>query len=247
MSDELAGWLARGDTYRVVIDFTGGTKCMSAAIALFGSEWPCTYAYVGGTQRTKGGTGTVTSGNEQVISNVNPWEALGFRAVAEFVSLFDSHAYGAAIALAERYKRGMTDGAKKREFVALEQLAQGMDAWDRFDHGTSRKALSRAIESRASLADALGRARTTRVLTEAKAIHDHLAQLVHPPSPSRAFVVDLLANATRRADERRFDDAVARLYRATEAIAQTALNERHGLASTAAIPLDRVPEPLRTE
>jgi CRISPR-associated protein (TIGR02710 family) len=60
-------------------------------------------------------------------------------------------------------------------------------------------------------------------------------------------VLDLLANAKRRKDEGRIDDAVARLYRAIEAVAQVAFKDRHGFESSEKVPLDRVPEPLRTE
>lgn len=58
-------------------------------------------------------------------------------------------------------------------------------------------------------------------------------------------MVDLLANAKRRKDEGRIDDAVARLYRAIEVVAQVALKDRHGFKSSEKVPLDRVPEALR--
>jgi len=47
--------------------------------------------------------------------------------------------------------------------------------------------------------------------------------------------------------EGRIDDAVARLYRAIEAVAQVALRDCHGFESTAKVPLGRVPEPVRSE
>ncbi len=58
-------------------------------------------------------------------------------------------------------------------------------------------------------------------------------------------MIDLLADAKRRRDEGRIDDAVARLYRAIEAIGQVALKEDHGVESTEKVPLDKVPESLR--
>jgi len=60
-------------------------------------------------------------------------------------------------------------------------------------------------------------------------------------------VKDLIGNAARRSREGRFDDAVARLYRAIEAIAQMGLLEDHGISGTDGVPLERVPEPFRTE
>jgi CRISPR-associated protein (TIGR02710 family) len=92
----------------------------------------------------------------------------------------------------------------------------------------------------------LGSARGDRVRAGAIRLAEHLGQLGQAMSPSRHHVLDLLANAKRRKDEGRFDDAVARLYRAIEAIAQVALKEGHGVESTEYVPLERVPEPLRT-
>lgn len=43
------------------------------------------------------------------------------------------------------------------------------------------------------------------------------------------------------------DDAVARLYRAAEALAQMALHQNHGFESTGQVPLERLPETLRSE
>ena len=73
-----------------------------------------------------------------------------------------------------------------------------------------------------------------------------LQQLVAQPL-SRVKIADLLANALRRRHEARYDDGVARLYRAIESLAQLSLAERHEIPSTDNVPLDRVPEPLRDE
>jgi CRISPR-associated protein (TIGR02710 family) len=74
----------------------------------------------------------------------------------------------------------------------------------------------------------------------------HLEELCKATPPSRLHVVDVLANAQRRKEEGRVDDAVARLYRAIEALAQVALKEARGIESTEKIPLDLIPEALRS-
>src|SRR5207245_1390146 len=61
----------------------------------------------------------------------------------------------------------------------------------------------------------------------------------------RELVADLLANARRCATGRRFDDAVARLYRAVEALAQTRLRMEYGIGDTSHVPLEELPEGLR--
>jgi CRISPR-associated protein (TIGR02710 family) len=46
------------------------------------------------------------------------------------------------------------------------------------------------------------------------------------------MIPDLLNNAKRRMDEGKYDDAVARLYRTTELIAQHRLKENYGISSS---------------
>jgi hypothetical protein len=52
LTPEVSAWAARGPGFQVVVDFTGGTKCMSASIGLQASRWPCLFSYVGGGERT---------------------------------------------------------------------------------------------------------------------------------------------------------------------------------------------------
>ena len=58
-------------------------------------------------------------------------------------------------------------------------------------------------------------------------------------------VEDLLLNATRRAGQERYDDAVGRLYRALELTAQLLLLIDHGGIRTGDLQLELVPESLR--
>jgi CRISPR-associated protein (TIGR02710 family) len=246
LTDEVRAWAARGDGCQVVVDITGGTKCMTAALAIQASHWPCLFSYVAGKERTKDGVGIVVSGAEIVRHAQNPWDALGHQAVDDFVVLFDQNAYLAAANVAAATMRRVSRPDRKRELSSLEQLAKALDAWDRFDHTTSKNLLESVSKSANDLRAALGRTRGDRVLAGSARLLTHLGQLGQAPPPSRHHVLDLLANAKRRKDEGRFDDAVARLYRALEAIAQVALKEGYGVESTEKVPLEKVPESLRT-
>lgn len=188
----------------------------------------------------------MVSGSEIVRHAQNPWDALGHQAVDDFVVLIDQHAYVAAANVAAATMRRVSRPDRKRELSSLEQLAKALDAWDRFDHTTSKNLLESVNKSANDLRAGLGPTRGDRVLAGAAQLVTHLRQLGEAPPPSRHHVLDLLANAQRRKDEGRFDDAVARLYRALEAIAQVALKEGHGVESTEKVPLEKVPEFLRT-
>lgn len=48
----------------LLVDITGGTKVMSAGVALATFRSGCAFAYVGGAEREKGGMGSVISGSE---------------------------------------------------------------------------------------------------------------------------------------------------------------------------------------
>src|SRR5581483_4160657 len=206
-------WAARGPEFQVVVDFTGGTKCMSASVALQASRWPCLFSYVGGSERTKDGVGVVVSGAEKVVFQTNPWDALGYEAVEDFVVLFDQRAFRAAARVAESAKKHVSLPERRRELAALEQLAKAFDAWDRFDHTASKKSFDDVAKSANDLRAVFGAAKAERIRSAIDVVVKHLDELCQAVPPSRHHVLDLLANAKRRRDEGRLDDAVARLYR----------------------------------
>jgi CRISPR-associated protein (TIGR02710 family) len=235
-------WLERGEGYDVTVDFTGGTKCMTSALALAARRWNCRFSYVGGTQRTKDGVGIVVSGREQIIHAANPWDALGFEAVDQAVLLFNNGDLGAAARLLHEAKQRAGESVK-RGLNTLHQLCEAYDLWDRFQHRDARTRLQNVLKAPHDLhawfpASAHGMIRLAE---------EHARWLERLPHEPRPFVCDLIGNAERCAGRGRYDDAVARLYRACEAAAQFRLAElRLTDHPDGKVPLDHVPEPLRT-
>jgi CRISPR-associated protein (TIGR02710 family) len=245
LTPDVQGWLARNARCQVVVDFTGGTKCMSVAIALHARQWRCVYSYVSGSHRTRDGLGTVVTGSEQIVHQANPWNELGAQAVDDYIMLFDQLSFAAAARVAEEAKRRVTRDDRKNELSVLEQLARAFDAWERFGHRDAIEAFKNVNKHANDLRFALGHDRADRILGEVRRFAVSLGVICNTAPPSRHHVVDLLANAQRRHEERRTDDAVARLYRAIEAHAQVVLRERHNIASTAKVLLDCIPLSLR--
>ena len=62
-----------------VVDYTGGTKPMVAALVLSTINDTSGYRYISGKERTKGGTGIVIDGKEQVLHQINPWDQLAVK------------------------------------------------------------------------------------------------------------------------------------------------------------------------
>lgn len=239
-------WAARGESFQVVVDFTGGTKCMSAAICIQASRWTCEFSYVGGSERSKDGVGVVVSGMEKIVHQANPWNSLGHQAVEEYVVLFDQHDFQAAARVAGRMKQRVSRPDRKNELACLENLAKALQAWDLFDHKKCKSLLNHVNNSANNLRAVLGKKTGDCILAGVAKLAAHLEQLIQAQPPSHYHVFDLLANAKRRADEGRYDDAVARLYRAIEAIAQVELKEKYGIENTEKVPLEKVPEPLHS-
>jgi CRISPR-associated protein (TIGR02710 family) len=244
LDEQVEAWRRRGPEYDVIVDFTGGTKCMSAALSLVSRQWPCAFSYEGGTERSKDGVGIVVSGKEQTFVTQNPWNALGYQAIEDACLLFDQHAFMPAANRLDNARKAADDDAVKRSLSTFHQLCEGYGSWDRFQHQQALHRVGDVLKNTTDLQAVFGSNRSETIIRTIKRDQQTLQKLVDQPR-SMAMVADLLGNARRRKNEARCDDGVARLYRAIESIAQIALAERHGIPSTEAVALERVPESLR--
>lgn len=233
---------------QIVADFTGGTKCMSAALGLVARRWNCVFSYVGGDARDKGGVGIVIDGREQVVRRTNPWAALGYQALEDFRDLFNHGQYAAAALL---LKQVNMDTRVHPEFLPCKYLALGYDAWEKFRHDEALKALRKVEQEAGALKGVFADAPDLPIAAHVARLEALAPPRLRPGSPSTRpslpILRDLLANAGRRGAEERYDDAVGRLYRAIEGMAQYRLLERHQISSTSAVPLYRLPEEMRRE
>lgn len=243
LEPEVREWLEHGPTYKIVADFTGGTKCMSAALVLQARRWKCSFSYVGGVRRTKDGVGVVEPGFERLVHSANPWDALGYQAIEDACLLFDRHAFAAAVHVLDTAIRSVDDPAVRRTLSTFRQLCEGYDHWDRFQHEKAATILDNVLKNANDLARILGSFNDGDRLARRIRRHRQLLEEIGAACTSLVIVRDLLANARRRADERRYDDAVARLYRAIEALAQCRLRESYGIDSSA-VPIEKLPESL---
>lgn len=238
-------WITDQPSAEVLADITGGTKPMSCALALAASRWPgCKVTYVGGTERNKDGVGIVITGKEQIVDCPNPWEAMGRQALDVALALLRENSGTAAAALLKAALPRINDPARKAEASALMNLVEALTAWERFAHSTALNLLKGVAKQANNLEAVLGRDFAPDLQKATK----HLEGIVSEESAKcRLLLVhDLLANADRRLMEGRYDDAVARLYRAIEAYAQVRLAS-HGFDNTGAVPLEKLPDSLQTE
>lgn len=239
-------WAQRGSDYEVYVDITGGTKSASAALGLVAHRWPCRFVYVGGEKRDKDGLGNVLPGEGRPFFFANPWDELGYQVHDDAVLLFNGHNYAAANELLMRsLTHGRIGSSTRRETLTLARLAEAYSAWDRFQHSRAAKLLREVLEHVNDLRQLFGQAEgdeLERTLRE----HMKLLQSLQANEATRELFLDLLSNAQRRSSEGRYDDAVARLYRAIEALAQYRLQSRYGI-KTNNVERHHVPDELAAE
>lgn len=231
----------------VTVDPTGGTKVMSIALALVARRWDCTFRYIGGKDRQPGptGPGAVQTGAEVVLHSHNPLDFLGYQVVEEALTLCSANDYAAACRLLDKGARAARDPGVSRALRTLAQLTGAFAAWDRFAHGKAMPALADAEKNRADL-DSYLAPETCLLLERRFPDWRQRLEILAAGGPSSELVEDLLANAARRRQEGRYDDAVARLYRAVEAMAQWRLASAHDIPDTGKVPAERLPESLRS-
>ena len=206
---------------KVVVDYTAGTKTMTAALALATVGHGYSFSYVGGGKRTKNGQGVVISGTEVVKQGVSPWQLFAVeekKRISLFVSSFQ---YEAAITAMQNTVNKLKAGDRKI-WKGISEILKGYLAWDNFDHPKAVGFLSNGIKLLDTYQD-FGLEKPVEVFfTKVKKTFDELNEInkktgffkkMHP-----VLIRDLVSNAERRYLQNRYDDAMARLYRALEMV-----------------------------
>jgi len=212
--------------HRQIANYTGGTKSMSAALLMAAFHRRLE------VQITTGVRADLT----KVVSGTESARALDTRLMgveadlAAALRLAERADYaGAAILLTTLQREIKRMGLRPSKSLGrrLESSLKYCDclaAWDIFDHRTAHRMLESGYDTGEAWAETL----------EASGHRTLLNHIVRGgKTPSIALCADLLANALRRRDQHRHDDALARLYRFTEACAQTQLFRRWGLKADA--------------
>lgn len=212
----------------ILADISGGTKTMVAGLTLALSGKGVTFSYVGGGQRDA--QGRVESGSERMRLLEDPTQRYGLREWEGFRQAWNGADFRAAQDfLSELLARPLTP-SEQRFYTHLKGVTEAMLDWDLFHHKAAWQKLEAHLEPALAVAEAWGHGAKVRVLEGLQEAQARLRQILDKEGkPTRALLSDLLANAERRVARGRYDDALARLYRAVELAAEADLYERAGI------------------
>jgi CRISPR-associated protein (TIGR02710 family) len=233
----------------VMVDYTGGTKNMTAALALATVGKGYRFSYVGGSTRNKGGLGIVQTGCEVVHTGVSPWQIFAVQEWQHLVLYVSQYQYEAALTLVRETGRRLPAAEGKR-WQGLETIMEGLLYWDRFNHKEALSKFKQGIEELDNWVQFRGDQVIADFIREGRPCLEFLQALAHESRgfqiSTRLWLVDLVANAERRGVQGRYDDGMARLYRALELQGQIIFLQRTG-ASTSEAPLEVIPPALQDD
>lgn len=233
----------------VVVDYTGGTKNMTAALVLATASQNYLFSYVGGKERTKDGLGIVVSGEEEVKTAQSPWIVWAMEEKKKISMFFNSYQFEAALEIIKQTKRHLPE-SEKLIWEALERIAEGYWSWDNFNHLSALKQILQGLKDLKTCMILRDEAKLNPFMDD---IEKNLSFLKHMAKVTNGFkevkdelVLDLFSNAYRRYEQGKYDDGVARLYRTLEMLGQIAFKKEAG-CSTSDVDAQKLPQNLKKE
>ncbi|TVP84744.1 MAG: TIGR02710 family CRISPR-associated protein [Alkalicoccus sp.] len=216
----------------VLVDYTGGTKAMGAALVLATVDTGVQYAYVSGDKQNGGGKGIVVDGTEKVLRKSNPWNSIVLKQRRGITNAWKFGHYGEAARLCQEIKDNVSGENYWKDICGgLIPMFEAYEEWDRFRYKQAFKLMRQA---RGMLHPFCFMSRPVKAVIVLMENHIRLLEpmAVGNAEKKRGFLLqDLLANAVRRGAEGRYDDAAARLNRVLELAAQHRLWEGYNIDS----------------
>ncbi len=210
----------------LTVDYTSGTKAMTAALAIlatiFGAD---ELSYITGKREA----GIVKPGTEQIIP-IRPYFIMAEQKIKESIQFFDKNQFSTTITILEQIRGATGDPEIINRITPLLKLARAYEQWDKFQHEKAYKII-RGIK----MPSLSGNKQFLGTLIS------NLKREGGEPEPH--YIADLINNAERRFEESKYDDAVARLYRTVELIAQYRLRKIYGIEASN-VEIDEIPQDM---
>lgn len=192
--------------YQIIMDYTSGTKTMSAAMACCGMFYKKDLISVGGDRSR----GEVSSGTE-IINYQNLYKIYDRLSIMRIRRYFNSHNFMECINLLENI---VDFSFHKESFL---NICKSYYRWDNMDFENAYAYLKKADITNVEFIE---------IREKLKKNINALGIMVNSKSENLKncyILASLINNSMRKADEYKYDDAIARLYRSFELIAQIRL------------------------
>jgi len=229
----------------VIVDYTGGTKTMSAALVLAGVEIFKQFSYIGGRQRTKNGLGITLWGQEKAIYQDNPWNQLAIRDIEHACDLWNAYQFEPAGKLISETSQRVD---KPLKFEAMSNLAFAMAARQALDFKKARKSLNILTKQLPPFFDGKDNYHLLDFIEDSKELCAKCSNALKHSKTNKSeslkstLMREILDNTLRTAKEGRYADAASRLYRAMEMQAQIWLElALPGVFSDGRCPEEKIP------
>ena len=202
------------DKHEIIMDYTSGTKTMSAAMACCGMFYSMDLISVTGDRKN----GTVSLGTE-TIKYQNLYKVYDKFSLMRVRNYFNANRFYTASEILEK----IVDESIHTE--DLMNLSNAYYAWDNMDFDVAYDFLTKVDLNLLELKEI-----KDDVKINLKALGT-IVRSQHENLKNCYILASLINNSIRRAEEYKYDDAIARLYRAFELIAQIRLAS-YGLTSS---------------
>ena len=196
------------EDYEIIMDYTSGTKTMSAAMACCGMFYSKDLIATSGDR--KNGTVAIGTGSIQYQNLYKVYDKFSLMRVRNYFNANRFYTAGEILA-------NIVDESVNSE--NLLNLVKAYYAWDNMDFETAYDYMTKVDLEGFELSE---------IRDDLKTNLKALGAVVRSPHENLKncyILASLINNSIRRADEYKYDDAIARLYRAFELIGQIRLNK----------------------
>ncbi len=195
------------DKFEIIMDYTSGTRTMSAAMACCGMFYSKDLITVSGDNKN----GIVTPGTES-IQYQNLYKVYDKFALMRIRNYFNANRFYTASEILENI---VDENINKENLL---NLVKAYYAWDNMDFMVAYDYLTKVNLDGFELSEI-----KDGLKTNLKAL-GAIVRSPHENLKNCYILASLINNSIRRAEEYKYDDAIARLYRAFELIAQIRLS-----------------------
>lgn len=231
-------YLAWNCPEKMYIDFTGGTKAMSAAAAMAGAMINVQLLYVG-TNDYLSDFRKPTPGSETLFFISNPLTVFGDLEIEKSLELFSRYNYAGAKEKLKILKENIPDPNLRQELNFVYLLAESYEAWDALDFELAYEYLSRLnrqimrdkeVHPTFLLMDFfVDLKRQEEILSYLKEIPAYIKKRQNPhilldKNMISSLMFTMFQNAKVREKQEKYDMATLLLYRLLEMIVQRRLS-----------------------